>query len=79
MQDHFSPVAAQYEQFRPRYSPAMINDVRFALPTKAPKDAFLDVACGTGQLLFPLSVDFDVAIGVDLSSKQVEQAQKKVP
>ncbi len=40
--------------------------------------SILEIACGTGNILKPLSTQYDVA-GLDLSSKMLEMARKKLP
>ena len=65
----FVTQGAHYEQFRPKYPLTLIGECLKNLPKK---DNFLDVATGTGQLLFPLAADFkERRIGTDISDKMI--------
>ncbi len=76
--DLFAAAAPLYAQFRPTYSPAMLADIdQLLLELHTPRSIYLDIACGTGQLLLPLGESFARPIGVDISEKQLAQALLK--
>lgn len=70
----FVTQGAHYDQFRPKYPLALVGECLKNLPKK---DNFLDVATGTGQLLFPLAADFKRRIGTDISDKMIKVAAEK--
>lgn len=52
--ESFNEVAALYDQARPLYPDAMIDDL-FALTGLQPGDQVLEIGCGTGQITVPLA------------------------
>jgi len=41
------------------------------------KNCLLDIACGSGQLLFPICENFQTSIGIDVSQEQINVAKTK--
>jgi ubiquinone/menaquinone biosynthesis C-methylase UbiE len=65
----------QYEGFRPTYPPLFIDKL---LDNTKNFGNFLDVATGTGQLLFQICDKFKgLSVGTDISESQIVQARKK--
>ncbi len=65
---------ASYEKFRPKYPQTFVDQI---LNTVGHKRHYLDVATGTGQLLFKVSPHFDeLSVGTDISENQLSVAQK---
>ena len=62
-----------YDESRPKYSDKIFEHI---IKNTNNFDSYLDVACGTGQLLFPISKSFKRSIGVDVSSFQIAKAQE---
>jgi ubiquinone/menaquinone biosynthesis C-methylase UbiE len=58
-----------YDRYRPYYPTGLTNKV---VPESGQNRAYLDVATGTGQLLFKLYNRFDKSFGVDLSEQMVK-------
>ncbi len=69
----FDSRSKEYATFRPTYPTELLQSLS-ALATN--KSLALDVGCGTGQLTTLLSPYFDQVIGIDSSSKQLEQAKQ---
>jgi ubiquinone/menaquinone biosynthesis C-methylase UbiE len=69
--DHFSRLAAQYAEFRPRYPGALFDFLAKASPST--KRAW-DCACGSGQATIDLADRFDSVIGTDASAQQIAAA-----
>src|SRR2546421_5928688 len=70
--DHFSKQAAEYAQFRPRYS----NELFRWLGSVAPSTQLAwDCATGNGQAAVELAEVFDRVIATDASEKQIANAQ----
>ena len=63
-----------YEMARPRYTKDIFTNI---LKRVSNKSNLLDIACGTGQLLFPLSEHFETSIGIDVSKQQIDEAKIK--
>ena len=71
----FVTQGVHYDQFRPKYPLTVIGE---CLKNLKKKDNNLDVATGTGQLLFPLAADFKARrIGTDISDKMIKVANEK--
>ncbi len=64
----FKTQGSNYELYRPKYTAAMIEDT---LKRVKNKNKYLDVATGTGQLLFVLAQHFKVSKGIDISDKML--------
>jgi SAM-dependent methyltransferase len=69
--DHFSTLAAQYAQSRPRYPGELFGYL--ASVCEARRDAW-DCACGSGQATLSLAEHFESVVGTDASARQVEEA-----
>lgn len=69
--DHFSPVAAAYAQFRPRYPGALFD---WASAQCARRDRAWDCACGSGQATLALAERFEHVIATDASAAQIDAA-----
>jgi len=55
-----------YDKFRPVYPKEFFDII---LKHCISKESYLDVACGTGQLLFELCPHFSRSEGIDISPK----------
>jgi SAM-dependent methyltransferase len=64
-----------YDILRPKYTQEIFDDI---LSSTKKHDNYLDIACGTGQLLIPLSKNFTKAIGLDVSPVQIEKARENI-
>lgn len=71
-QDHFSPVAQQYAQFRPRY-PAPLFEYLAGLCTRL--QLAWDCACGSGQAALALAEHFVSVVATDASGAQIAASQ----
>jgi len=69
--DHFSPVAAGYAAYRPRYPDALFRYLA-DLPTR--RALAWDCGCGNGQATLGLAAHFDRVIGTDASAAQLAEA-----
>jgi SAM-dependent methyltransferase len=69
--DHFSRLAAQYAQFRPRYPGALFD---FLAKTSPARKRAWDCACGSGQATLDLAERFESVIATDASSPQIAAA-----
>jgi ubiquinone/menaquinone biosynthesis C-methylase UbiE len=74
MKDNFSKQSDLYSRFRPGY-PGQLFD--FLLPLVPDKKAAWDCGTGNGQVAITLSRYFNEVYATDLSSAQIEKAQKK--
>lgn len=63
-----------YDRYRPYYPAELAAK---ALPSSGSGSAYLDVATGTGQLLFRLYDKFQESYGVDLSEQMVQVSSAK--
>lgn len=70
----FDNQSIQYDIARPTYPDELINKI---LQYCTNKDCVLDVATGTGILLFPLSKHFNKSIGIDISETQISIPKEK--
>ncbi|KAL4432120.1 hypothetical protein ABPG74_014374 [Tetrahymena malaccensis] len=66
-----------YEAYRPKYPNDLINLMKETAETGS-KKAYLDIACGTGQLLFQLQSHFENSIGTDISEKQLSVVEELI-
>ena len=60
----FQNQGTKYDTFRPRYPK---NHLEYAISKLKLKSKYLDIATGTGQILFEIAPLFSKAVGVDLS------------
>jgi ubiquinone/menaquinone biosynthesis C-methylase UbiE len=70
--DHFSRLAAQYAEFRPRYPGALFDFLAKASPSR--RRAW-DCACGSGQATLDLAERFESVLGTDASAQQIAAAR----
>lgn len=70
-QDHFSPVAADYAQSRPRYPDALFDWIAAVSPARR---LAWEAGCGSGQATASLAARFDAVHATDPSQAQVAQA-----
>jgi ubiquinone/menaquinone biosynthesis C-methylase UbiE len=70
----FKNQGINYDKFRPRYPSVFID--RYLKNTKH-KNRYLDIATGTGQLLFAFAPHFKESKGIDISNAMVETASLK--
>jgi SAM-dependent methyltransferase len=69
--DHFSSLAAQYAEFRPRYPGALFD---FLARTAPARTRAWDCACGSGQATLDLAERFDAVVASDASASQIAAA-----
>ena len=70
----FKTQGINYDKFRPRYPQKFIE---LYVSKMKGKQRYLDIATGTGQLLFAFAPHFALSKGVDISPQMVETAQEK--
>jgi len=70
--DHFSRLAAQYAEFRPRYPGALFDFIARNSPGRA---LAWDCACGSGQATLDLAERFAAVIATDASPEQIAAAK----
>ena len=63
---------SNYDSTRPKYTKDIFTNIISKINQF---DYYLDIACGTGQLLFQLSDMFKKSIGVDISEEQIKIAK----
>lgn len=69
----FSNQGINYDKFRPRYPQAFIQK---CLNSVKNKNRYLDIATGTGQLLFAFAPHFAYSKGIDISKNMIDNANK---
>lgn len=69
--DHFSPVAADYAQFRPHYPPDLFSWLAEIAPAR---NLAWDCATGSGQAAVDLAAHFQQVIATDSSTAQLDAA-----
>ena len=69
--DHFSVVAANYAQYRPRYPRELFDFLRRIVPSAA---RVWDCACGSGQAALGLAERFAAVVATDASAGQIAAA-----
>ena len=74
--DLYRGTAAYYDRFRPRYPGAMTDDL-IGRVSPSGHGRLLDLACGTGQLAFPLRGWFTEVWAVDSEPDMIEQVEAK--
>lgn len=70
-QDHFSGVAAGYQEFRPGYPPALFACLAGLAPRR---QRAVDLGCGSGQATVALAEWFDEVVGIEPSAEQAARA-----
>ena len=69
---------ANYDIYRPKYPLKYLDTILSKIPQNK-RINYLDLATGTGALLFPLSKHFSgISLGIDKSEKQISTAQAKL-
>jgi SAM-dependent methyltransferase len=68
--DLFKGTAEYYDRYRPRYPPVLLEDLVARVGGR--RSRMLDLACGTGQLAFPLAASFDEVVALDQEAELVE-------
>lgn len=66
-----------YDIYRPKYPSFFFEKILALIPLEA-RQNYLDIATGTGQLLFPLSSHFSNSFGIDKSETQIETTRQKI-
>ncbi len=72
----FAGVASYYAKFRPWYPKEMFSYLRQYFDLNG-KGRLLDLGCGTGQILLPLSKDFEEVVGLDIEPDMIAEAKKE--
>jgi SAM-dependent methyltransferase len=70
--DHFSRLAAQYAEFRPKYPGALFDLLARIAPARTKA---WDCACGSGQATSDLADRFESIIATDASTQQIAAAK----
>jgi len=70
--DHFSRLAAQYAEFRPKYPGALFDLLARLAPSRL---RAWDCACGSGQATLDLAERFESVIATDGSEQQIAAAK----
>jgi len=68
--------AKMYHDFRPRYTKAVVDSVLHRI-SASNRDAYLDIACGSGQLTELISPFFKQSTGIDQSFAQLSEVPSK--
>jgi SAM-dependent methyltransferase len=74
--DLYAGTAEWYDRFRPPYPVALLDDLRARVPL-GPASRVLDLACGTGQIAFPLCGDVASVWAVDQEAGSVAFGRAK--
>lgn len=74
--DLYKGTAPFYDRFRPPYPDNLLDDLRHRLPVSG-RGRLLDLACGTGQIAFPLAKHFDEVWAVDQEAQSVAYGRAK--
>ena len=74
--DLYKGTAPDYDQYRPAYPTALFDDLR-ARTSVAGGGNMLDLACGTGQIAFPLAEHFAEVWAVDQEPETVAYGRAK--
>ena len=69
--DHFSPLAANYARFRPRYPSALFD---YLAQSCRRCECAWNCACGNGQATLDLAARFNAVIATDASAAQISAA-----
>lgn len=73
----YKNIAHIYDQSRPPY-PQEIYDLILSKLPESSRELYIDLGCGTGQLLIPLSSHFEQAIGIDPDANMLTIATQKI-
>lgn len=74
--DLYRGTAPDYDRYRPPYPDVLFDDLIRRLPVSG-AGRLLDLACGTGQIAFPLSKSFTEVVAVDQENDAVAFAAAK--
>ena len=74
--DLYRGTASYYDRYRPPYPDELFDDLRQRLPLRA-GGRVLDLACGTGQMAFPLARHSGELVAVDQEEESVAFGQAK--
>ena len=74
--DLYEGTAAAYDRYRPAYPLALLDDLRARVPVTG-GGRLLDLACGTGQIAFPLAADFAEVMAADQEAGAVAFGRRK--
>jgi len=72
----YKNIAQIYAFSRPEYPQELFSHIISYVPLEN-RDLYIDLGCGTGELLFPLSIYFKQSIGVDVEEAMLEVASQK--
>jgi ubiquinone/menaquinone biosynthesis C-methylase UbiE len=64
----FQTQGINYELYRPKYPTSMLNKVIGQIKGK---NRYLDIATGTGQILFQMCNNFEYSQGLDISQNML--------
>lgn len=74
--DLYKGTAAYYDRYRPPYPEALFADLRSRVPVSG-DGRLLDLACGTGQIAFPMSGAFRETVAIDAEPETIAFAAEK--
>jgi ubiquinone/menaquinone biosynthesis C-methylase UbiE len=74
--DLYRGTAPFYDRYRPPYPEELMDDLRQRLPASG-RGRLLDLACGTGQIAFPLADAFAEVWAVDQEEESVAYGRAK--
>jgi SAM-dependent methyltransferase len=74
--DLYKGTAAYYDRFRPPYPESLFADLQARVPISG-EGRLLDLACGTGQIAFPLSGAFRETVAIDAEPETIAFASAK--
>jgi ubiquinone/menaquinone biosynthesis C-methylase UbiE len=74
--DLYQGTAPDYDRYRPPYPEALFDDLRQTLPLRG-HEKVLDLACGTGQIAFPLARHTAEVLAVDQEEESVAFGRAK--
>jgi ubiquinone/menaquinone biosynthesis C-methylase UbiE len=73
----YKNAASFYASSRPPYPPEIFKLIIEQIPEQ-PRDLYVDLGCGTGELLLPLSAYFKKSVGVDPEKAMLSEVNKKI-
>ena len=74
--DLYKGTSAYYDRYRLPYPDQLLDDLRARVPITG-RGRLLDLACGTGQIVFALAPDFAEVWGVDQEAESISFASEK--